>query len=534
MRAGVLDEAPLGFVHPLLRTAVYREMAAAERAEGHGRAARLLAEAHASPARVAEHLLATAPAGDAWVVEQLRAAAWEATARGGPESGAAYLRRAVAEPPSPEVGAGLLELGVAEFSAGQPGWHDHLEAAVEAAGDDTTRTCGRASVRRRAAFPSRAGRGDPSVRWRRRPPRQAGRRGPFDVGGHGGFVWTALRSHGAVGGLHELRALLVEAAGRAVPRQALSVAAFRPRWPTSPPIRWPTWPAGPSRPARVRCRARRPAVVPSAVLALNCAERYDEAQVILDAAVIEAQAAANGMILPAVLAHRAWLALRRGDLIAAEADARALLRCPGRSPPLLYALMTAGVLVEVLVERGDLDGAERALGPLAAHLPGTSMTATIPRHARGRLRFAQRRFGEALSDFRAAGEIATGGLAISPCWLAWRSDAALAALAFGEPDTARRLSDEELELARAFGAPRGLGVAPRPPGSSPADDAARTCCAKRSRCSPAPTPASNRPAPWPTWAPCCVAATSAARPATCSAKPSSRPPPRRRGAGRTG
>ena len=102
VRAGVLDEAPLCFAHPILRAAVYREMAVTERAEAHGRAARLLAEAHASPARTAEHLLATAPAGDAWVVEQLRAAAWEATARGAPESGAAYLRRALTEPPPPE------------------------------------------------------------------------------------------------------------------------------------------------------------------------------------------------------------------------------------------------------------------------------------------------------------------------------------------------------------------------------------------------------------------------------------------------
>ena len=33
----------------------------------------------------------------------------------------------------------MLKLGTAEFSSGQPGWHDHLEAAVESAGDDRTR-----------------------------------------------------------------------------------------------------------------------------------------------------------------------------------------------------------------------------------------------------------------------------------------------------------------------------------------------------------------------------------------------------------
>jgi hypothetical protein len=140
-RAGVLEEGPpLGFAHPLLRGAVYRDLAAAERGEAHVHAARLLSENHDSPARVAEHLLATTPAGDGWVVEQLRAASREATARGAPESAAAYLRRALTEPPSPEVEGGmLLELGTAEFSAGQPGWHDHLEDAVQSARDDTTR-----------------------------------------------------------------------------------------------------------------------------------------------------------------------------------------------------------------------------------------------------------------------------------------------------------------------------------------------------------------------------------------------------------
>ena len=138
VQAGVLDEASLGFAHPLLRGAVYQDMAMAERAEAHGRAARLLADVHASPGRVAEHLLATSPAGDGWVVEQLRAAGQEAMARGAPESATAYLRRALAEPPSSETRPHLLlELGLSEFSASESGWHEHLEDAVESARDDT-------------------------------------------------------------------------------------------------------------------------------------------------------------------------------------------------------------------------------------------------------------------------------------------------------------------------------------------------------------------------------------------------------------
>ena len=51
VRAGVLDEDPLGFAHPLLRGAVYRDMTKSERTAAHGSAARLLAETHASPAQ---------------------------------------------------------------------------------------------------------------------------------------------------------------------------------------------------------------------------------------------------------------------------------------------------------------------------------------------------------------------------------------------------------------------------------------------------------------------------------------------------
>jgi DNA-binding CsgD family transcriptional regulator len=465
VRAGVLDEAPLCFAHPILRAAVYREMAVTERAEAHGRAARLLAEAHASPARVAEHLLATAPAGDAWVVEQLRAAAWEATARGAPESGATYLRRALTEPPPPEVRADLLlELGVAEFNAGQPGWHDHLEEAVEAAADDTTRTAAALVFANALRFHHGLAEAVEVCDGvaAHLDSRDAEARLTLEAMA---VLCGLLYNSTAPSVADRARALLFEATGRAVPRQALAVAAFAAALANQPADQV----ADLAR--RAIAAGSRPLPEPgdppwfqSAVIALNCAERYGEAQVLLDAAVIEAQAAANGMILPAVLAHRAWLALRRGDLTAAEADAQALRDAPGRSPPLLYALMAAGVLVEVLVERDDLDGAVRALGPQAADLSGMSLTASILRHASGRLLFAQHRFGAALGDFRAAGEIATGGLAISPCWLPWRSEAALAALAIGEPDTARGLSDEELELARAFGAPRALGVALRAAG----------------------------------------------------------------------
>jgi DNA-binding CsgD family transcriptional regulator len=470
VEADVLVEAPLCFAHPLLRAAVYRDMAAADRVEAHGRSARLLAAAHANPARVAEHLLATVPTGDGWTVEKLRAAAWEATTRGAPDSAVVFLRRALLEVPPLGAGAAdlLLELGLAEFSAGQPGWQDELAEAVESAGDDSTR------IATALLFAN-------ALRWHERDAeaievcdRVAARLNGDDAEGR--LTLEAMAVACGVGDAataplvsDRATALLVWATEGSVPRQCVAAAAYVGALANQPAdqvadlalraITAGTRPLPePGDPPWLPGGAFRH---PSAVVTLLWAERYDEAQALADAAVAEAQASANGMVLPAVLAQRAWLAFRRGDLTAAEADARALLDTPGPSAPPLLRNRAITVLVDVLVERGELDEAERTLDPLAVDRPGTSQTPVILRHARGRLRFAQQRFAEALSDFRVAGEIATGGLAVSPCYLSWRSEAALAALACGEPETARRLSDEELELARAFAAPRTLGVALR-------------------------------------------------------------------------
>jgi tetratricopeptide (TPR) repeat protein len=463
VRAGVLEDRPLTFVHPILRAGVYGEIAAADRIAAHGHAARLLEEGDGSAARVAEHLLAAAPAGDGWVVEQLTAAARAAAASGAPESATAYLRRALAEPPSPEVGAGLLEeLGLAEFSAGQPGWQHHLEAAVAEAGDAATRIAAALQLATALGFHQRLAEAVEVVDHVQ-----------ADLEGHDREARLTLEAMAVGVGLIDAAsaplvadragALLVLAKEQSVPRDALAVAGYVAALANEPAeqaaeLARRAIDAGP----RALPEPGEPPWFLYATIALFYAERYSEAQALLDAAVADARATANGLVLPAVLAQRAWLALRRGDLSAAEADARASLAAPRLSG--LHALLATGALVLALVERGEFDEAERALEPLAADLHSTSQTAGLVRYARGRLRLAQRRFQEALADIRAAGEIATRTQAPSPTYLPWRSDSALAQLALGEPDAARRLSEDELELARAFGAPRALGVALRAAG----------------------------------------------------------------------
>ncbi|MCK2237274.1 MULTISPECIES: AAA family ATPase [unclassified Crossiella] len=107
------------FVHPMVREVVYRDLPTGARSALHERVAELMqARAagfeRAGPDQVATHLLPVAPAGVAWRVTALRAAAAVARTRGAPETSAAYLARAIEEGPEvePELYA---ELGRAQL-----------------------------------------------------------------------------------------------------------------------------------------------------------------------------------------------------------------------------------------------------------------------------------------------------------------------------------------------------------------------------------------------------------------------------------
>ena len=80
-RAEILrPEAPLGFVHALVRDAVYQELPLGERELQHERAARVMRDAGAPAEQVAAHLLGSPRRGQEWVAAQLREAGRTAVA----------------------------------------------------------------------------------------------------------------------------------------------------------------------------------------------------------------------------------------------------------------------------------------------------------------------------------------------------------------------------------------------------------------------------------------------------------------------
>ena len=121
----------LEFAHPIVREAVYADIGSHERAAAHARAAVILGAAGASDERIAAQIMAAKPSGDAERVELLRRVAADALGRGAPAAAVAYLGRALAEPPPAAARAEvLIELGFAELRLATPGAVDHLTAAV--------------------------------------------------------------------------------------------------------------------------------------------------------------------------------------------------------------------------------------------------------------------------------------------------------------------------------------------------------------------------------------------------------------------
>jgi DNA-binding CsgD family transcriptional regulator len=471
--AGILEPGrPLTFVHPLVRDGVYSELSSAERAQGHRRAAELLAEQPGADARVAEHLLASEPAGDRWVVERLVAAARAAGKQGALESEAVFLRRALAEPPPPgDRPALLLDLGMAEASAGLADWPEHLQQAVDAAPDPAA--AAEAALVLAHAL-SGAQRYAEAVEVLDRAAATLGApRSELGLQLEAAAVIAEFNDPATMPPVSPRRVILRERAADdpAAPAELLAAAAFISVLENEPAegaaeLASRALQAGDSAPRGSRGRQWVSSIgwFSEIAFTLLWSERYAQLRPLLDGSIAQARAAGDSTRLAMGLAVRSWLALRRGELSSAEADARTALAAIELPAPPMFRVLNGASLLQALIERGELDEAEQALAPLDSEAESGSLVSPPLRFARGRLRVAQGRVAEGLDDILAVGALLTRSLVISPGALPWRSEAAFAYLALGDHEAAERLANEELELAQAFGAPRALGEALRAAG----------------------------------------------------------------------
>src|SRR3954469_17409778 len=126
-------EPPPGFVHPLVRDAIYHELQPGERELLHASAARVLRDAGAPPDPIAQQLLLTPRRADPEVARLLHQAGMDAMARGAADGARAYLPRALEDPPLPQERARLLlDLGRVETLTHGPDAAQHLHQAYDA------------------------------------------------------------------------------------------------------------------------------------------------------------------------------------------------------------------------------------------------------------------------------------------------------------------------------------------------------------------------------------------------------------------
>jgi DNA-binding CsgD family transcriptional regulator len=461
-------EAPLGFVHALVRDAVYQELSVSERELRHERAAKELAALGAAHEVVASHLLLVPSRGEPWVADVLREAGRLATRRGDAESAVSYLRRALEERPTGEDRAGLLwELGTAEARVDSAASAERLREVQDRLEDPLQRALAADVLAR-------------SLLWTS-PGQEA--------------VAVAQRAVAELRGTHTDQRRALEAielyavffGGVQVPDRAARLARVRA---AGVPDRlgakiltavaaW-DWALGEG--SAVECAefalavladgsliARDPgfgAAVAGSVLALA---DHDEALRVWEQAMSAARRLGSRPQVCSVNLWRGWTWLQRGELGEAEASLREASEqlqegFGDNGTSLSYG---AGFLARTLIERGDHTGARAALAGRGSPNPESDGDGLV-RRSEVELLLAESRWDEALP---AADEYHARLRGIdNPAWAPWRSLKALALDGQGRHGDVLALLDEELDASRRWGAPGALARTLRISGTLRRDD----------------------------------------------------------------
>jgi DNA-binding CsgD family transcriptional regulator len=448
-------ETPVEFMHPVIRTAVLEEMTAAERLNGHRRAAEVLLADGALPEDSAVHFAQTVPAHDPLVVATLRDAAARSLARGAPQAAVAYLRRALEEPPQAENRVDVLyELGVAELNSNAAEAAEHLRQAVDALADATDRPEVVLAYSHSLIATDRPEKAIAILQATSDQIRDVDR-----------DLHLRLEARLVVGtqfepAFRQLRTDRLETARAGELESGIGAALVLAQWAHEEERR------GVSRERAIDYARRAQALgalaemdellfAMNSLYALALAGEVDEASGALTAAIASAQELGHVVNLSVAYLVRGIVRWERGDLLGAEEDLRMgeVLEWPGLEAE------RAAYLAEVLLERGERDEARHLVErPLAVGTPGFKLHFV---QARGRVRLETGRVEQALADFLEVGSI-TASLGIeNPAYAAWRSQAALSLHRLDRRDEARELAQAELELSRRWGAPRTVGVSAR-------------------------------------------------------------------------
>ena len=473
----VLDiGADPAFVHPIVRSAIYADIPQAERGAMHAAAARVLLADGALPRDVAPHLLSADPAGDPEVAATLRQAAARAQLEGAPGISVRFLERALDEPPPeadrPDV---MYELGRAHLVAGDTAAAARvLEQSVRATKDPVQRVERHIPLGRALAAAKGA----------------AAAIEALEEGialAEGIDSELALRVEAELAAIGVLRDTFSQGLGKRLERYAdlpgetaaqCLVLANLARHATLS-----------DRPATEAAELAMRAISGGLLLREEGAESIPLHHALFVLLLCDEIAAARSTLASAFADARnggsvfgvgvcsltsAFVALRAGELMVAEAEARAALAAFGGHAA--YWPIPVAVMVHSLVERAEPEAAEDVLREHdALRAMPDMLSSSRLLIARAALRSNQERHDEALADLMEVAE-RESRWGIRDIEIGWRSLAALVHWRRGDESEAQRLAAEHLELARGWGTETAVGGALRMKGLvGPLDDESLRC-----------------------------------------------------------
>jgi DNA-binding CsgD family transcriptional regulator len=466
-RAGVLRPAgPLGFAHPVLRSALYEDLRPAERAFGHATAARLLRDSSALPEQVAAQLIQAEPMREPWVVESLRTAAARASGRGVPASALRYLERALLEPGADRSATLLAELGRAEAAVGRDSAVSRFARAaelIEEPGAKATvlREAGR-SYYASGRFEQALSAYDEALRAL-----AGGREQELALGVRAdraaAALWVPGQGAAALAGLdglldagrpprtHAERVLLGHVAGaeflRGDDRESVVRLSLR------------AWDDG----ALLRDGGPQEPLISTISGCLSASDELAASAEVVEATLAAARDSGSPMAFATASYLRGALSWFRGRVQDAVADAGAAV-ARGQDGWELFLGAAHWILAVGLLEREEPERAAAVLtlpAELEERLAASTAYCAV-RQGRGLVYLARGEPLAAARELLAAGELVREALGTdNPAFLPWRSAAAVSLARLGDLAEARRLAEEELDQARRYGAARAIGVALR-------------------------------------------------------------------------
>jgi DNA-binding CsgD family transcriptional regulator len=404
----------------------------------------------------------TEPAGEIETVALLRDAARDALALGDAAGAAGLLARAMEEPPvSADRLAVLLELGQARARAGDPEAIGPLSEIVEQGVEASTIAASAIELSGLLFFGGSAA--DAAAILRRARERVAAGdpvRGRLEIALLGVSCTSAAARCETDTTIADLRDPGQSAQGPLAAATLATLAmdqAVHPRSAafTSDLVERALTAGLPREPHR--------AWELMSLIILTVADRFDAAQRRADEMLADARARGAALTVATVLAHRAFIELRRGDLDACEADAEAAIELTSELAGSQFVMvMAAPAAVLVGLEREAPHEDLRRVIERAGVQKDTELPASAQlRYASGILRAASGNHEAAVEELQrcAAGHAMFGGE--NPAVVPWRSAAALSLAELGRHRDARELAADEVARAQAFGAPRAIGVALR-------------------------------------------------------------------------